>query len=300
MTVATFGPPVRIDGPLPVAPLYSLINTVQVLNEAEPNPVGDGWLVEESPEIFRWGNGAIVYPYPIDTGYSWDPCSTGSLQAKHEGMTPPLPVFAAFTAYLPETCTSSRIVSPDYFRARAQLAFGAVESAIYENVLAGGGAFHLTDQPYLADSNVVKLNGGAAVSPKEGLALLEDAIGGTARRGMIHATPATMIAWSFFGEAITKVGGALQTSGGNDVIVGDGYIGVYPDSSAAPGATQAWAWATGPVQIRRENQIRIYPDTIAEALNREENIVTYRAERDALVSWDTVLQAAVLIDRSLT
>ncbi len=338
MTVATFGPPVRIDGPLPVAPAYGLLNTAQVLNEATtanveqtarnllgPAPIqaevesaeafaarSDAYLADlyqyksvllpDDPlgDVFRWGNGAQVYPYPIDGGYSWDPCSTGSLRTKEDGETPPLPIFSSFTAYLPETCTSSRIVSPDYFRARASLAFAAVESAIYENVLAHGGALNGFDQPYLGDTNLVLLS-LAAVSPKEGLALLEDAIGGTHRRGMIHATPATMIAWSFFGEAIQKVGGALQTSGGNDVVVGDGYIGVLPDTHAgAITSTQAWAFASGPVQVRREPTIRIYPDELKQALNREENIVTYRAERDALVTWDTVLQVGVLIDRSLT
>ena len=249
--------------------------------------------------MFRWGNGAQVYPYPTDTGFSFDPCSTGTFRAKEDGATPPLPTFAAVTAYLPETCTASRIVSPEYFRARAQLAFGAVESAIYENVIGGGGVFHGSDQPYFGDTNLTVLGGGA-VSPKEGLALLEDAIGTTHRRGMIHATPATMIAWSFFGEAIQKVGGALQTSGGNDVVIGDGYIGIVPDGEGALGTSQAWAFGTGPVQVRREPTIRIYPDDIAQALNRHENIVTYRAERDAIISWDTVAQYGVLIDRSIS
>lgn len=337
MTVATFGPPVRIDGPLPVAPTYSLINTAQVLNEATSATVEQAardslggtpirgevegaeefaaregaWLerlydllaitLPDDPagDVFRWGNGAQVYPYPIDTGFSWDPCSTGTFAVKEAGETPPLPVFSSFTAYLPETCTSSRIVSPDYFRARAQLAFAAVESGIYEHVLATGGALNGTEQPYLGDSDLVILGGGA-VSPKEGLALLENAIGTTFRRGMIHASPATGIAWSFFGEAIQRVGASLQSMGGNDVVIGDGYIGAIPDGHGTPTSTQAWTFATGPVQVRREPTIRIYPDELYQALDRAENIVTYRAERDALVTWDTQLQVGVLIDRSLT
>ena len=302
--VATFGPPVRIDGPLPLAPTFSLLNTVQVLNEAISNDVEsvsevDGYLLRDSAEIFRWGNGAQVYPYPIDTGYSWDPCSTGTFAIKEAGQTPPLPVFSSFTAYLPETCTSSRIVNEDYFKARAQLAFAAVESGIYEHVLATGGALNGSGQPYLGDSNLTILGGGP-VSAKEGLALLSDAIGGTFRRGMIHATPATVIAWSFFGEAIQQVGGRLISAGGNDVIQGDGYIGATPDGEGTPASDQAWAYATGPVQVRREPDIRIYPDFLYQALDRSENIVTYRAERDALVDWDTQLQVGVLIDRSLT
>lgn len=294
---ATFGPPVRLDGPLPVAPLYSLLNTVQVLVEQERSTVPDVLLPQE---IDRWGNSAQIYPYPIDPGFAWDPCSTGSLGDKEAGTPPPLPVFHAFTAYLPETCTSSRIVSPDYFTARAELAFAAVESAIYENVLAGGGPFHATAQPYLGDGNLVQLAGGAAVSPQEGLALLEDAIGGTHKRGLIHATPATLTAWTFTGPAIDKEGTILQTRVGTPVAVGDGYIGIVPDEASALSPTQAWAFATGPVQIRREPVITLVPEDISQALDRTHNIVTYRAERDVLVDWDTVAQYGVLVDRSIT
>lgn len=280
---ATFGPPVRIDGPLPVAPQYSLLNTAEVVIEPDE----------------RWANGAQIYPYPTDPGFAWDPCGVGSLGVKEEGTPPPLPVFQSFTAYLPETCTSSRIVSPQAFAARAQLAFGAVESSIYEHVLATGGPFRGTFQPYLGDSSLVVLGGGA-VSPEEGLALLEDAIGGTHKRGLIHATPATLTAWTFSGPSIDKEGTVLQTRVGTNVAVGDGYIGVVPNGHAALAARQAWAFATGPVQIRREPTITLVPDDISQALDRSHNIVTYRAERDALVDWDTQLQVGVLIDRSIT
>jgi hypothetical protein len=279
----TFGPPVRIDGPLPVAPLYSLINTAEIVQEPDE----------------RWANGVQVYPYPVDLGDSWDPCFiNGSLADKAEGTPPPLPRFSSFTAYLPETCTSSRIVSQDYFTARAALAFVAVESAIYEDVLATGGAFHGTSQPYMGDTNMTVLGGGA-VSPEEALALLEDAIGGTHKRGLIHATPATLTAWTFSGPSIDKEGTNLQTRVGTNVVVGDGYIGVQPDGQAAAGPKQAWAFATGPVQIRRSPNVTIMPDELSQALNRAENIVTYRAERDALIDWDTQLQVGVLVDRSI-
>ncbi len=338
VAVATFGPPVRIDGPLPVAPPYGLLNTAQVLNDAERSTVEQAARAEAGPapiqgevesaeafaarsaewlqalydsialvlpddaagEIFRWGNGAQVYPYPPDLGHSWDPCSTGSLRDKEAGEPGPLPTFAAFTAYLPETCTSSRIVSQEYFTARAQLAFAAVESAIYENVLAEGGALNGSGQPYLGDTNMVVLGGGP-VSPAEGLALLEDAIGGTHRKGLIHATPATLTAWTFTGPCIDREGSTLQTRIGTDVVSGDGYIGVLPDDhNAGLTSTQAWAFASGPVQVRREPTIRIYPDLLRQALDRENNIVTYRAERSALISWDTVLQVGVLVDRSIS
>ena len=288
MVQITFGPPVRIDGPLPVAPPYGLVNTAEIVQETDE----------------RWANGAQVYPYPVDLGDSWDPCSTGSFAVKADGETPPLPIFAAFTAYLPETCTPSRIMVGDMaasqaaFTARAQLAFAAKESAIYENVLATGGAFNATTQPYLGDSNLTILGSGA-VSPQTGLALLEDAIGGTHVRGMLHATPATLTAWTFTGPCIDREGTQLQTRIGTPVVSGDGYIGAIPDGEGSLGATEAWAFATGPVQIRRSATITVLPEEVKEALNRSENILTYRAERDVLVTWDTVAQYGVLIDWSM-
>jgi hypothetical protein len=53
------------------------------------------------------------------------------------------------------------------------------------------------------------------------------------------------------------------------------------------------------VQIRRSPNVTIMPDELSQALNRAENIVTYRAERDALIDWDTQLQVGVLVDRSI-
>ena len=132
-------------------------------------------------------------------------------------------------------------MNEDYFKARAQLAFAAVESGIYEHVLATGGALNGSGQPYLGDSNLTILGGGP-VSAKEGLALLSDAIGGTFRRGMIHATPATVIAWSFFGEAIQQVGGRLISAGGNDVIPKATATSAPPPTAKAPPPPTKHGW----------------------------------------------------------
>jgi hypothetical protein len=40
------------------------------------------------------------------------------------------------------------------------------------------------------------------------------------------------------------------------------------------------------------------PETLSEALDREENIVIYRAERGLWVGWDGQFSAAVLADWS--
>jgi len=95
--------------------------------------------------------------------------------------------------------------------------------------------------------------------------------------------------------------GAVQyaVATGTPIAVGRGYIDARPDGDSAPSACQSWAFATGPVQIRRTEPF-VNPDDIAEALARSTNDVAFYAERDYLHTWDRELQAGVLVDRSVT
>ena len=115
---------------------------------------------------------------------------------------------------------------------------------------------------------------------------------------MIHADRAVVSAWSY-GGALRIDGAKLVTYLGTPVAAGGGYAGMVPDGSANPSADQGYAFVTGPVEIRRDDSITMLPGSLAEALDRSQNLVTYRAERDYLVEWDRQLQAAILVDRSL-
>ena len=288
--MATAGAPVAISAPLPQAPAYSLLATVPV--------------TEDGGDVVRWLNGASVWGYPPGCGAAWDPCSAGS-PPKDDGGAPALPEFAAFTAYLPETCSALSIGDPATFARRALAAFAARESNIVERFLAV--ADEIPDNPHLTDGNASLLNAGNEVSAMEGLALLEDAIGTTCQAGVIHATPGIATAWNCC-YLLYRDGQTLRTVARNTpVVVGDGYIGVRPDNGAAPEDDQAWAFATNGVAVYRTDA-KLIPaaEQIAAALERETNVVTYRAERDYLAVyespsalWDGGLQAAVLIDRSL-
>jgi hypothetical protein len=279
MSTVTWGPAVVLDGPLPEAPPHSLLNVPGVLIEGESE---------------RWLNGATVYGYPPSTPESWDPCATGTFRDKAEGDPFPIPQFGSFVAYLPITCSAMSIGEPDDFAQRAERAMEATESFAVERALSQGVAFP-SSNPYFGDANVSILGGGV-VTPQVGLSYLENAIGATGRRGMIHATPATVAAWGF-GAGVTDdppVNG-LQTASGNPIAAGGGYIGAQPSGGSAAAAGQSWAFATGPVQVRHGDIL--VPD-ISEVLERTLNDVTYRAERYELAVWDTALQAAVLIDWS--
>jgi hypothetical protein len=276
MPQATMGPPVAIDGPLPVAPEYALLSAVTIVEDADPH-----WLM-----------GGDVWGYPSDLPQAIDPCATGTFAIKDEGGEQPRGLFGSYALYLPITCTASGI-DQDTFQDRALLAFRATESYGVAHELAFGTANQLN--PFLADGNGSFPAGNTALSAQAGLSYLEDAIGGTGRQGLIHATPATGTAWS--GSSLLQTSGGRMTTvaNGTPVALDGGYIGAQPAGHTAPAAGQAWAFATGPVQVRR-TEVFLNPPTLREALDREINEVTYRAERGYLTVWDTALQAAVLID----
>jgi len=271
------GPPFYIDGPAPVPPPYRLIDVATIIDEPDEH----------------WLNGVGVHSYPDDVPVSFDPCSAGSDRIKADGGIIPLPEFGAYTIYLSETCTPRSISSQEEFKARAEIALGASESYAVEIEFASGAALPLN--PYLNDSNLDVIS-ASAESPVRALGRLEDAIAVTARGGIIHVSPAASIALSS-AYLVQHRSNQLFTMRGTPIVVGTGYVGQFPDSVGTLGVDEAWIYATGPIQIRR-TAIETIPANVSEALDREVNSITYRAERHYLVDWDTALQAGTLLDLS--
>lgn len=283
MSTMVYGPPFVIDGPVPEPPPFRLLDVAQ------------------HPDIsdVHWQNGVQVYPFSCELADAVTPCLEGTYKVKNEGEGWELPIFGPFTVYLPETCSSLSIGDQEAFRRRAEIVLGAVESFSVERQLAVGS--FVQTNPYLGDANIHVLVGTAAAptaqNPKEALALLEDAVGSTGKAGFIHASPSIVSQWDANGYTLVEEGGILRTKRGTTVVVGDGYIGTKPDASPALGAHEAWAYATGPVQTLSD-EVFMLPDNVKEALDRESNVVTYRAERTHIVAWDTCLQAGVLVNRA--
>lgn len=277
MSSITFGPPVVLDGPLPVAPTRSLLTVDGVLQRDTTNS--------------KWMNGIAVYGYPDTLPDVWDPCSTGTYETKSDASSWQTPEFGAFVAYIPVTCTAFSLASdPQGFAQRAEIALNARISYPLEAALAKGVPMSLN--PYMGDANVDILASGAAVSPEKGLAWLEEAIGATGVGGLIHATPGVVARW-FATFPLTEPTSPLYTPAGTPVSCGGGYQGAQPFGGAAPSSGKEWAWATGPVQAWLADEATL---NIEDVLDRSNNDVTFRAEKYALVEWDTSLQAAVLID----
>ena len=275
-TFTAVGPALDLDGPLPVSPPYSLLSIPGVI-------VADGE---------RWMNGVNVYGYPLDVPSTWEPCSSGTFRTKGEGDEQPLSRFDPFGIYISITCSSISIGDWRVFSGRAEAVLEATQSFGIEEALSQGVV--VSSNPFLGDANLNILAGGVAQTPEVGLRYLEDAIGATGRMGLIHATPATVAAWEF--EAL-ETGVALRTPNGTPVASGGGYIGADPVSGASPAVGQAWAFATGPVQIRL-SEMQLVGDDINSTLDTSNNDVTFRAEKYALAVWDGALQAGVLIDWS--
>lgn len=291
MTVG-YGPLERRDGPAPAGRNNSLLEIVSEMGLL---------MTDDDP---HWMNGIAVQSYSPGPASGFDPCGSGSDAIKSKGVAIPTPEFGPVQIYFPETCTA-RVVGPDpdsWYVRRAAVGLSGAEEAEVETTLATGGATlsHSPPNPHLTDANLVQLNGGAAVDPVEGLALLEEQIGATKKGGLIHAAPATVTYWAHYRviQEPTKEGD-LYTLSGTPIVCGYGYIGVFPDGGSAPSDTEDWAFATGPVMIWREPQITIVPEFYYQALDRSTNEVTYRAERTYVVLWDTALQVGVLIDRAI-
>lgn len=271
------GPARNLDGPLPLERPHSLLKTLEAM--------GGGNVIRSGNE---WLNGVNVWGYPKETPSLWEPCSDGTFREKESESTWDQPRFDSLVAYLPIQC-SSITASPEVFSERAEQALDATLSFAVEEALAKGVAG--STNPFFGDANL-DVVGGATNLPTASLAFLENAIGATGRGGMIHATPGTIAAWGF---DLLETNGVIRTPNGTPVVSGAGYIDTDPagETGSTPASGLEWAFATGPIQV----YISGGPDfQVSEFVDRENNVITYRAEKFILPLWDTSLQAGVLVD----
>lgn len=287
MAVQQVGPLFYVDGPPPRAPRYTLVGAADI------NPETDE----------HWANGIQVHGYVPDVACRWSSeCDFDERPAKNPQQNPnPLPEFGPLTVYLAETCSVKSIMqgsqeeSDAAFRQRARDVFAAVESGALERELWGGD--FLPDNPHLTSSFGEILNGDAATSALNGLALLEEAIADTNRAGVIHMTAGMAVTLSGYGNGVLiPERGKLYTINGTLVIPAYGYTGAAPDGAPDVTGSEEFAYATGPVEILRSGDF-IMPPNLVEAIDREQNEITYRAERYYIAYWDTALLAGVRIDR---
>ena len=288
MSSTAVGITTALDGPLPVAPPQSLLNTPGIVKGAGRNL--DGGTVE----IDRVLGGANVWFYPTGCSELWEPCSDGTYRVKSDDSTQLAERFDSFVVYQPVTCSVFGMdnASLEELGQRAAATLNATLSAGVERALAEGVSG--SSNPFFGDTNVTILNSGTAVSPRIGVSYLEEQIGTNCRRGIIHLTPAIVagLPAPVFEET------TLATANGTPIVSGMGYQGIDTGSVGTPGAHQDWAWATTGIDVYL-GPVRL--PTPKEAVQRDINLVTFIAEVYVLAVWDGIhadklSAAAVLVD----
>lgn len=281
MSVTAVGPAVALDGPLPVPPSQSLLNTPGIV------------VAEDATRVL---NGANVWMYPTGCSELWEPCSDGTFRTKADDSTQLTPRFDSFVVYKSITCSTIGLdnAALEDLSRRAEAVLNATLSAGVEKALANG--VEGSSNPFFGDSNVQVLNSGTAVSPRVGVSFLEEAIGANCRQGLLHLTPAVVAGL----PAPLREGPTLATANGTPIASGMGYQGIDTPFLASPAAKQDWVFATTGVQVYLGPVTMTTP---RESIDREINVVTFRAERYVLAVWDgidndTLAAAAVLVDWS--
>jgi hypothetical protein len=280
MSVTAVGPAVALDGPLPVAPSQSLLNTPGVV------------VAEDATRVL---NGANVWMYPTGCSDLWEPCSDGTFRVKNDESTMLAPRFDSFVVYKSVTCSTFGMSDVEELARRAERVLDATLSAGVERALAAG--VDGSSNPFFADANVVDVTPtpGTAVSPRVGVSALEEAIGNTCRQGLLHLTPAVIAGL----PAPLREGATLATANGTPIASGMGYQGVEVTGEAD--TTEDWVFATGGVQVYLGP---VQMTTVKESMDRSVNEVTFRAEKYVLAVWDGIdndelAAAAVLVDWAL-
>lgn len=278
-TFTAIGPALDLSAPAPEAPRHSLLNTPGVVRDRDGG---------------RWLNGVNFWQYPEGTPSTWDPCDSGTFRTKAEGDGMGSTRFDTLVAYLPITCSAIGMDDDavQEFFDRAEVALDATLSFAAEVLLSQGNAS--SSNPYLGDGNMSAPAGSTALSAGVALSYLEQAIGATGKRGMIHATPAVIAALQAFPVEGVDLSD-LETANGTYVVSGGGYQGARPVGKPGPGTTEDWIFASLPVAAYLSP---VVATTVAQTLDRSDNVLTYRAERALLVSFPDELQAGVLVDWS--
>jgi hypothetical protein len=149
-------------------------------------------------------------------------------------------------------------------------------------------------------STIVNPSGSSAnpVSLIDGLARLQDALRkGVGGQGMIHCIPGA--APNLLNVRI--IGNFMKDLFGNIVVPDEGYSGNGPigDANATPAAGYSWMFATDLVMTRIEKEAQVFPDSMAEAVDRgqngQPNLVQFYAERMAMSYFDGFRQFAVYV-----
>lgn len=294
-------------------------NRGAVVEPTRPIPAPVGLLASAlSPpdsEDERWVNGFAFQALDCIPGGRFDPCA--------EDLNLVIPDNADSPDYVPFAVWAGYKCSPwdpvfDWARAVTDALLAIEEEQIAAELWRGDIArAEAHPNRYLTDVDSDNLS-SSALAANDALACLEQYLaqcnGG--QQGMIHASRQLITLWHF-GGALRREGRRIYTIHDTVVVPGTGYDGSGPAEGAEPepaGSTQ-WAYATGPVTVRREplRDVEVdvpdigggratitVPQVIGgpnwEGIDRATNTTEARAERRAAATWSGCCHAAVEVD----
>lgn len=132
----------------------------------------------------------------------------------------------------------------------------------------------------------IDVNPAGAVDIVQAIAILENALGDIVSCGATIHIPYGLLNYLARFHLLVEKDGLFYTPSGTLIIAGHGYPGSGPANVVAdPGET--WIFGTGPVILVRGNVIQV-PDNISQAVDRNLNNVTVRAERFYAVGFSCV------------
>jgi hypothetical protein len=210
--------------------------------------------------------------------------------------------YEPYVLWFADSCSTATFMSRD-FVGRALARYQANESAFMAFEFSTGNLAVANGLPnfYLQNTEAFDAGFGVAWPVARALGQLQYQIGmglGFFGRYMIHAPRDVASMWLEFG-LIRREGALLLDAYDNIVVADAGYPGGSPEGNPRTTHT-AWVYATDPVQVRRDGQVRLLPERDevmgGAALNRDTNLIEWRVERLVAAYPAGCLHAAIEVD----
>jgi hypothetical protein len=276
---------ITVEGPRSTPPRHSLVASAEEVTD------NDRWIAGiafDAMGCVDYG-GAQFYCPPASE-------ETPEQDAKDEFPDSWVIEYQPYTLYAGDRCSPATFRSRD-FVGRATAAYEIAESAGMAKELWEGNVAQVAGLPnaYLASPDADLISG--VFAPSYGLVALQRELAEVLPgRAMIHAPRDIASLWYQAG-IIRKEGPLLLDAFDNLIVADNGYSGSGPNGDARTDTT-AFVYATDPVQIRRDSRISILPnpDDYAAAMQRNTNLIEWRAERIVAAYWKGCAHLAIEID----
>lgn len=254
----------------------------------------------------HWFSGLSFSPESASGLEYYDICSTAALLNTDVGHGTANRRVAPFDLVLRDQCSTWGWTEAEY-EARARRALNVkrhwgVDREFEKGELISDN-LHLAETYTAPDPTTIALASGARVSPRNGLALLDEAIANSTAiigRGMIHAPAFIIDLWQ--GDGLLRYGPPVEQDGplrilspmGNVIIAGTGYEGRGIDGTIPASHASMTAYATDWIVVVGSAP-KTTPGSLTEATDKSRNLVTFRQDQAFAVLWAGLLHAAALI-----